>query len=87
MADERTPEEEIREDQNQEESESSASVGKVSRRQFLVGAGTGLVVGAAGAAGVLSLVKPATVAQPAPVQPAPAQQSATANDLPPRCGA
>ncbi len=85
MADEHAPDEQIAKDPSQEE-ESSGSQAKVSRRQFLVGAGTGLVVGAAGAAGVLSLARPAAptpVAQPAQPQPsAPAQVASVASDLP-----
>lgn len=82
MAEEHVPEEEIREDQNQTEGGPSESQAKVSRRQFLVGAGTGLVVGAAGVAGVWTLAKPpdaAPVKPPASVpQPAP-----VASNLPP----
>lgn len=82
MADEHTPDKEIREDRNEAEGESLESSLKVSRRQFLVGAGTGLVVGAGGAAGVLSMAKsaePAAFKAPAP-QAAPV--AVAASDLP-----
>ncbi len=75
--------EETKQDQNQTDGEPSEATAGVSRRQFLVGAGTGLVVGAAGAAGVLTLVKPTPApAPPAPPVPAP-QPVPAASDLPP----
>jgi carbon-monoxide dehydrogenase small subunit len=90
MADENAPQEEIKEDQAAVDSSSDESTagsgGKVSRRQFLVGAGTGIVLGAAGAAGVLTVVRPtpaAPVAQPVQTQPGtPSQVAAVASDLP-----
>lgn len=78
--------EEIKEGQNQEDGESSEVVAKVSRRQFLVGAGSGLVVGAAGATGVFALVKPTPAAPEAKaveVKPSTASQTTQiAADLP-----
>lgn len=53
--------------------------GQVTRRQFLIGAGVGAVVGAAGVGGVLTLAKPAdTMVKPATGQPA----AQTASTLP-----
>ncbi|MBI5653769.1 MAG: (2Fe-2S)-binding protein [Chloroflexi bacterium] len=66
MADEMTPEQEHPEHDN-EQPESGG--GQVTRRQFLVGAGVGAVVGAAGVAGVLSFVKPTPETKPAVAQP------------------
>ncbi|MBI5029381.1 MAG: (2Fe-2S)-binding protein [Chloroflexi bacterium] len=69
MADETTPEQK-RED---EELESQETSGSVTRRQFLIGAGVGAVVGAAGVGGVLAFAKPTpatpqvTQAQTAPI--------------------
>ncbi len=90
MADEHDPQEEIRDDpaaaDSSEEESATGPGGKVSRRQFLVGAGTGIVLGAAGATGVLSIVRPAPaapVAQTVQLQPgAPSQVAAVASDLP-----
>ena len=76
---------------NPEASEGSSDQNKaVTRRQFLIGAGAGLVVGAAGAAGVMATQqKPAEVASKAPdTKPAespasaPAQAAQAASDLP-----
>lgn len=70
MADETTPGQTPEEN----EEEQSATNGQVTRRQFLVGAGVGAVVGVAGAAGVLTLARntPTPVAQPqAPAAPQP----------------
>jgi carbon-monoxide dehydrogenase small subunit len=91
MADEHAPKEEIRDDQaaadSSEEESTAGSGGKVSRRQFLVGAGSGLVIGAAGAAGVLTIVRPPpTVQEAKPAQPQPGtppQVASVASDLPP----
>ncbi len=74
----------LEEEQKQEEADAQSRA--VTRRQFLVGAGAGLVVGAAGAAGVVSLVAPKPAApQAQAVQPqtstAPPAQVASA--LPP----
>jgi len=85
MADEHASDQNVREDQTQA-GEGETQSGKVSRRQFLVGAGTGLVIGAAGATGVLSVVRPTAPAPAADAKPAaaPAAQSAAAvSDLPP----
>lgn len=60
MADETTPVQEPEEEQ-------SPSNGQVTRRQFLIGAGVGAVIGVAGTAGVLTLVKPATPVEQAKV--------------------
>ncbi len=65
MAEDNVPEDDIKRDSETPEGEPSQSQIKISRRQFLVGAGGGLVVGAAGAAGVLTLARP-----PAPVEQA-----------------
>jgi carbon-monoxide dehydrogenase small subunit len=83
MADEMTPEQEHPE-QDTEQQESAG--GQVTRRQFLVGAGVGAVVGATGIAGVLSFVKPMPETKPAIGQPAAAGAAApqvAASDLPP----
>ncbi len=73
MADERTPEQE-REEQHE------TTDGQMTRRQFIIGAGVGAVVGAAGVAGVLTLGK---TAEPTQVKPATALQTAqTTSDLP-----
>ncbi len=90
MADEHAPQEEM-DDQasvdSSEEESTDGSGGKVSRRQFLVGAGSGIVLGAAGAAGVLTIVRPtqpAPVAQPVIPQPSqPAQVTQAVSNLPP----
>lgn len=86
MADEHAPEEEIGSDQGAGESSESDSK-KVSRRQFLVGAGAGLVVGAAGATGVLTVIRPTPAAPEAktgqPQPGAPSQGAQAASDLPP----
>ncbi len=72
MADETT------EGQNPEEQEQSTS-GQVTRRQFLVGAGVGAVIGVAGTAGVLTLAKTsAPVEQAKPVAPQTAPQTTAA---------
>lgn len=72
MADENTPE---REPEEQEQSTS----GQVTRRQFLVGAGVGAVIGVAGTAGVLTLAKTsAPVEQAKPVAPQTAPQTTAA---------
>lgn len=70
-----------------EEERPDAKMAAVTRRQFLIGAGSGLVVGAVGAAGVLaatSTAKPAeTTAKVPDTQPAAAQPAAQAvPDLP-----
>jgi len=85
MADEHAPDELTAEGQNQaEEGSPTGSQAKMSRRQFLVGAGTGLVVGAAGATGVLAIVRPSPAPEPGPVKPAPAPQPLpVASNLPP----
>ncbi len=76
MADEQIPDEEVKNDHGQDADETSESAStQVSRRQFLVGAGAGLVVGAAGAAGVLAIVRPA--APPAPATAPVVQQPPT----------
>ncbi len=75
MADERTPE------QEREEQQETAD-GQMTRRQFIIGAGVGAVVGAAGVAGVLTLAKPAEVA-PVQVKPAAVPLPPTVSDLPP----
>ncbi len=46
------------EEQQEHEQDQDAQPRSVTRRQFLVGAGAGLVVGAAGAAGVIAVVAP-----------------------------
>ncbi len=69
MADENTP------GQEPEEQQQTSSGSQVTRRQFLVGAGIGAVVGVAGTAGVLTLVKPSA---PAQVQTAAATPQANA---------
>ncbi len=61
MADETTPEQTPEENKD----ERPATNGQVTRRQFLVGAGVGAVVGIAGTAGVLTLARTA----PPPVAP------------------
>ncbi len=92
MADEHAPEDQNRENVPEEESEKEPTEAqlKLSRRQFLVGAGTGLVVGAAGVGGVLSVIRPPAPAQQvpattnaAPQQVATTQTAAVASDLPP----
>ncbi|MBI5302216.1 MAG: (2Fe-2S)-binding protein [Chloroflexi bacterium] len=80
MADEATPGMEP-----EEQEEQTTGGGQITRRQFLVGAGVGAVVGVAGTAGLLSFARPTTEAKPAPAQPgsAPAPQVAQAvSDLP-----
>lgn len=74
MAEETTPQQ-----QELEEQES----GQVTRRQFLIGAGVGAVVGAAGVGGVIALAKPGdtSVAKPAPAQQT--TQTVAASTLPP----
>lgn len=63
---------------NDQEDGGSASV---TRRQFLIGAGAGLVVGAVGAAGILSANQPAPAAQT--TQPQPAAPTAAAQQVQP----
>ena len=65
----------------EEELRQGTDDGQVTRRQFLIGAGVGAVVGAAGVGGVLTLVKPTdtTTTKPAPGQPA----GQTGSALPP----
>ncbi len=70
MADETTPE------QEPEEEERTTTGGPVTRRQFLIGAGVGAVVGVAGATGVLTLARPPAPAAP-PAQPAAPQTNTT----------
>ncbi len=70
MADETTPE------QEPEEEERTTTGGQVTRRQFLIGAGVGAVVGVAGATGVLTLARPTAPAAP-PAQPAAPQTNTT----------
>ncbi len=87
MSDEHKPEEEI-EDAEEEIEPSTADRLRVSRRQFLVGAGAGLVTGAAGAAGIIAVVRPQAAAPVAqPIQPATTTASQpvvqVASDLPP----
>src|SRR5512140_717860 len=79
MADEITPQQANQEEELQQETDD----GQVTRRQFLIGAGVGAVVGAAGVGGVLTLVKPtdSTATKTAPTQQAP--QTASASNLPP----
>ncbi len=76
MADEMTPQQ-----PELEEQEHDAGEGQVTRRQFLIGAGVGAVVGAAGVGGVLTLAKPAdtSVTKTTPGQPG----AQTASTLPP----
>jgi aerobic-type carbon monoxide dehydrogenase small subunit (CoxS/CutS family) len=69
MADETTPQEKPEEN----EEERSATNGQVTRRQFLVGAGVGAVVGIAGTAGILTLAR-TTTTPVAQVQPPTAPQ-------------
>ena len=68
----------VEEQQEQDEGGSGAAV---TRRQFLIGAGAGLVVGAVGAAGIMSANAPAPVVQTAP--PAQAAPTAAAQQQPP----
>jgi len=77
MADEMTPQQPDQEEELQHETDD----GQVTRRQFLIGAGVGAVVGAAGVGGVLTFAKPAdtTATKTAPGQPA----AQTASALPP----
>jgi len=71
-------EEEKKTDQTPEpEPADSASAG-VTRRQFLIGAGTGLVVGAVGAAGVINLTATKPAQQASTTQPAQPTASAAA---------
>jgi aerobic-type carbon monoxide dehydrogenase small subunit (CoxS/CutS family) len=75
MADEKTPQQPELENEDHETGDT-----QVTRRQFLVGAGVGAVVGAAGVGGVLTLAKPAdtSVTKSAPAQPAATSQTASA---------
>jgi carbon-monoxide dehydrogenase small subunit len=77
MADKKTPQQPDQEEELQQVTDD----GQVTRRQFLIGAGVGAVVGAAGVGGVLTLVKPAdtTAIKTAPGQPA----AQAASSLPP----
>src|SRR6476661_6777985 len=71
--------EETKVEGQQEQAEGGSAA--VTRRQFLIGAGAGLVVGAVGAAGIMSANAPAPVVQTAP--PAQAAPSAAAQQQPP----
>jgi aerobic-type carbon monoxide dehydrogenase small subunit (CoxS/CutS family) len=75
MSDEETKVEE------QNEQDAGGSGAAVTRRQFLIGAGAGLVVGAVGAAGSMSANAPAPVVQTAP--PAQSAPTAAAQQQPP----
>lgn len=85
-------EEQMREeDQELEEGQAQPDADKaaITRRQFLIGAGAGLVVGAAGAAGAVAVMAPpaaapSTTAQTTGGQPAaqPAAPAKVASDLP-----
>src|SRR5712692_2078331 len=67
-------EEDKKADQMPESEAADSSGAGVTRRQFLIGAGTGLVVGAVGAAGGITLTTPKPAQQAATTQPAqPAQ--------------
>ena len=74
MADEITPEQEPEE----KEEERAATNGQVTRRQFLVGAGVGAVIGIAGTAGVLTLVHPTAPVEQAQTVAPPSTTNATA---------
>ncbi len=66
MADENAPEREPEEQEAQ-----ATTSGQVTRRQFIIGAGVGAIIGVAGATGVLTLAKPsAPVEQAKPTVPA-----------------
>lgn len=82
MADEVSP----GQDPEEKDEEQATTSGQVTRRQFLIGAGLGAVVGVTGTAGVLTLARPTLEeAKPAPSVPAAAPQpvaQATSN-LPP----
>lgn len=81
MPEERVPEEEIKSEQSGHESEDTETT-TVSRRDFLLGAGAGIVVSAAGAAGAFAIARPKTEpAAPAPAA-APAQSQAPAQSGP-----
>jgi aerobic-type carbon monoxide dehydrogenase small subunit (CoxS/CutS family) len=72
MADDTTPA------QDPESEEQSPSSGQVTRRQFLIGAGVGAVVGVAGATGVLTLARPTAAPEQAkPAAPQTTTQAAT----------
>lgn len=86
MPDEKTPQEDMDREQTTDESPEGESLsegqGRMTRRQFLVGAGAGLVAGAAGAAGVLTVVRPPAPAEQAKVLapsqgPSPSTSAAT----------
>ncbi len=84
MAEDNVPEKGMKQDPAADtppEGEPSESQLKVSRRQFLVGAGGGLVIGAAGAAGVLTLARPAAPVEQATTA-APQTQQSTAPAAP-----
>jgi aerobic-type carbon monoxide dehydrogenase small subunit (CoxS/CutS family) len=73
MADEHTPGQ-----TPEEQDEQSTTGGQVTRRQFLIGAGVGAVIGVAGTAGVLTLAKPsAPVEQAKAVAPQTTTQAVT----------
>lgn len=76
MADETTPQQPELEEKEQES-------GQVTRRQFLIGAGVGAVVGAAGVGGVITLAKPGdtSVTKTTPAQQT--SQTASTSTLPP----
>ncbi len=74
MADEKTPKQEPVE--NEETTD-----GQITRRQFLVGAGVGAVVGAAGVAGITTLAKPGAGTTTTQVPAAP-QAASASPDLP-----
>ena len=86
MADERKPEEEIRQDPDRAAPEGGdGEPVTVSRRNFLLGAGAGVLAGAAGASGIFALNRPAPVAAPqtsAPAAPAAQQPAAAAPAAP-----
>ncbi len=84
MAEDNVPEDDVKRDSETAditEEESSEPQIKISRRQFLVGAGGGLIVGAAGAAGVLTLARPSAPVQQANVT-APQAPASTAPNAP-----
>lgn len=58
-----------------EQEEQMTASGQVTRRQFLIGAGVGAVIGVAGSAGVIALVKPGAPAEQA--KPAAPQTTTT----------
>lgn len=83
MSDEETRDPSPAEDGSTEPSEQMKAM---TRRQFLIGSGVGVVVGAAGAVGVGAMTsKPAEVAKPAPVSQ-PTQQTAQQSPAQPSTG-